>query len=191
MKLGIFGGTFDPPHVGHIVAASQAGWLAGLDRVLMVVAHSPWQKEGTRSITEPDRRFQMLRAAVAGASVLVASRIELDRGGPSYTIDTVEHLRISEPGADLFVIVGADAAAGIDSWHRAEELRELVALIVVDRPGHSCDAVPPGWSWQSAEMPRLDVSGTDLRRRVGAGEPIHGLVPPLVAAMIADEQLYG
>jgi nicotinate-nucleotide adenylyltransferase len=191
MKLGIFGGTFDPPHVGHIVAACQAGWAAGLDEVWMVVARAPWQKEGTRPITDPAIRLRLVRAAIEGIDGLVASDIELRRDGPTYTIDTVEQIRRERPASDVSLIVGADAGAGLDTWHRAGELRDLVDIVVVNRPGHAAEGVPPGWSWRSVEIPGLEVSGTDLRRRVAAGEPIHGLTPAPVAVMIADEHLYG
>ena len=191
MKLGIFGGTFDPPHVGHIVAACHAGWAAGLDEVWMVVARAPWQKEGTRPITDSGIRLHLVSAAIEGIDGLVASDIELHRDGPTYTIDTVEQIRRGRPAADVSLIVGADAAAGLDTWHRAAELRELVDIVVVNRPGHATEGVPPGWSWRSVEIPGLEVSGTDLRRRVAAGEPIHGLTPAPVAVMIVDEHLYG
>lgn len=191
MKLGIFGGTFDPPHVGHIVAACHAGWAAALDEVWMVVARAPWQKKGTRPITDAVVRLRLLEAAIAGIDGLVASSIEFDREGPTYSIDTVEQIGRDRPTVDVSLIVGADAGAGLDTWHRADELRDLVDIVVVNRPGHASDGVPRGWSWRSVEIPALDVSGTDLRRRVAAGEPIDGLTPAPVAAMIVDEHLYG
>jgi nicotinate-nucleotide adenylyltransferase len=157
----------------------------------MVVARAPWQKEGTRPITDPALRLRLVNAAIAGIDGLVASSIELDREGPTYTIDTVEQIRRERPAADVSLIVGADAGAGLDTWHRADELRDLVDIVAVNRPGHAADGVPPGWSWRPVEIPSLEVSGTDLRRRVAAGEPIHGLTPAAVAVMIVDEQLYG
>ena len=191
MKLGIFGGTFDPPHVGHIVAACHAGWASALDEVWMVVARAPWQKEGTRPITDPAVRLRLVQAAVVGIDGLAVSDIELGRDGPTYTIDTVQQIRADRPGTEVSLIVGADAAAGLDTWHRAEELRALVDVVVVNRQGHAGDGVPPGWSWRSVEIPGLEISGTDLRRRVAAGEPIHGLTPAAVAVMILGERLYG
>ena len=191
MKLGIFGGTFDPPHVGHIVAACHAGWAAALDEVWMVVARSPWQKEGTRPITAPAVRLRLVQAAIVGIDGLAVSDIELERDGPTYTIDTVQQIQVERPGTEVFLIVGADAAAGLDTWHRADELRDMAEVVVVNRPGHERDGVPPGWTWRSVEIPGLDISGTDLRRRAAAGEPIDGLTPAAVAVMIMREQLYG
>ena len=191
MKLGIFGGTFDPPHVGHIVAACHAGWAAALDEVVLVVARSPWQKEGTRPITDATVRLRLVQAAIVGVDGLAVSDIELQRDGPTYSVDTVRQIQVERPGVEVFLIVGADAAAGLDTWHRADELRELVDVVVVNRPGHEGDGAPPGWTAHSVEIPGLDVSGTDLRRRAAAGEPIHGLTPAAVAVMILREQLYG
>ncbi len=191
MKLGIFGGTFDPPHVGHIVAACHAGWAAGLDEVWMVVAREPWQKEGSRPITDPAVRLRLVEAAIEGIDGLVASDLELHREGPTYTIDTVEQMRRDRSTVEVSLIVGADAAAGLDTWHRADELRHMVDIVVVNRPGYASAGVPPGWSCRSVEIPGLEISGTDLRRRVAAGEPIHGLTPARAAVMIVDERLYG
>ena len=172
-KIGILGGTFDPVHVGHLMDASAARHQLGLDRVLIVPARDPWQKQG-RVVAPAEQRFEMLVAALDGAVGLEASRIELDRDGPTYTIDTVEELRA--PGRELVLIMGSDVAATLDTWHRVDELRKLVTLAIVDRDDVSVPD-PGGWRVVRVSVPRMQLSSTDLRRRVAAGEPIEFLVP--------------
>lgn len=190
--IGIFGGTFDPPHVGHVVAAVTARHALGLDEVLLTVANRPWQKVGTRSITPALDRLAMVEALVDGVDGLVASAIEIERGGDSYTADTIAELRASSGSPDLAVsvIVGSDAAAALSSWTRAEEVRATATLVVVDRPGAAAPDVPAGWTFERVDIPRLDISSTDIRRRVAAGEPIDGLVPPAVRSVISARGLY-
>ena len=149
-RLGIFGGTFDPPHVGHLVTAVNVRHELGLDRVLLVVSNVPWQKVGTREISPAEARLAMVEAAVADVEGLEASRIELDAGGPSYTADTLATLLAEDPGRELFVILGADAAAGLLTWERCEEVRDLATIVVVERPGAPPAAAPRGWRWQRA-----------------------------------------
>ena len=139
-RLGILGGTFDPVHVAHVAAACEAHHQLGLDRVLLVVAGDPWQKRG-EVVASAEDRFAMVAAAVEGVDGLEASRAEIDRPGPTYTIDTVEAMRA--PDRELTLIVGSDAAAGIESWERAGALREAVRLAVVGRE-HDRSA-PAGW----------------------------------------------
>lgn len=185
-KIGILGGTFDPVHVGHLMDASAARHQLGLDRVLVVPARDPWQKHGS-VIAPAEARFEMLVAALDGAVGLEASRIELDRDGPTYTIDTVEHL--CAPGRELVLVMGSDVAASLDSWHRVEELRELVTLAIVDRDGATL-AVPDGWRVVRIAVPRMQLSSTDLRRRVAAGEPIDFLVPMQAVRVLHAYGLY-
>ena len=140
-RIGVFGGTFDPVHVGHLVAAVNARDALDLDQVLLVVANVPWQKVGDRTISNAQDRFAMVEAAAA--RLLTASRhrrIEIERGGSSYTADTLADLRRADPGAELFVIVGADVVAGLDTWERVGEVRTGSTLVVVNRPGS--DATP-------------------------------------------------
>ena len=132
-RLGIFGGTFDPIHFGHVQVAEAVTAALHLDRMLVVVANHPWQKQD-RPVTPAEDRMAMVVAALADQPDLEPSRIELDRGGPSYTVDTVRQLLDAEPGAELFVVIGADVVAALDTWHDHERLRELVTLAVVDRP---------------------------------------------------------
>lgn len=190
----MFGGTFDPVHVGHVVAASEARWALGLDRVLLVVAADPWQKRGDVVAPAADR-LDLVRAAVDGVAGLEASDVEVARGGPSVTADTLEAL--GAPGRDLVLILGADAAAGLGTWRRAGDLPGLATLAVVERavdgrvPDPSRGPVlGPAWTVERVAIPRLDVSSTDVRARVASGRPIHGLVPPAVAELIRTRGLY-
>src|SRR5689334_20591804 len=157
-----------------------------LQRVLLVVARDPWQKRD-RVIAPAEVRYEMLVAAIDGVDGLEPSRIELERDGPTYTIDTVEQL--SDPERELFLVVGSDVAAGLPSWHRVDELRERVTLAIVDRDPTPFPA-PPGWRVARVAVPRLELSSTDLRRRVAAGEPVDFLVPTAAARILRDRGLY-
>lgn len=190
----MFGGTFDPVHVGHVVAASEARWALGLDRVLLVVAADPWQKRGDVVAPAADR-LDLVRAAVDGIAGLEASDVEVARGGPSVTADTLEAL--GAPGRDLVLILGADAAAGLGTWRRAGDLPGLATLAVVERAvdGRAPDpsrgpVLGPAWTVERVAIPRLDVSSTDVRARVASRRPIDGLVPPAVAELIRARGLY-
>lgn len=189
-RLGIFGGTFDPPHVGHLVTAVNVRHDLALDRVLLVVNDQPWQKLGTRDITPAQDRFAMVEAAVGSVEGLEASRIEIDRGGMSYTADTLRALLDERPDRELFVILGSDAAGGLPSWERADEVRSMATIVVVERPGTHEVAVPEGWSWVRVEVPRLEVSSTDLRARVADGRPLDYLLTPDVIAAVERLGLY-
>ncbi|MDE0802651.1 MAG: nicotinate-nucleotide adenylyltransferase [Acidimicrobiales bacterium] len=189
-SIGVFGGTFDPPHVGHLVTAVNVRHALALDRVLLVVANQPWQKVGTRSISAAADRLAMVEAAVRGVDGLEASSAEIDRGGDSYTADTLADLARSHPGADLFLVLGADAAAGLTTWERSDEVRDLARLVVVDRPGAPAGGVPDGWRWDHVEVPRLEVSSTELRARVRDGRPLDYLLPRDVVACVRERRLY-
>lgn len=189
-RLGILGGTFDPPHIGHLVTANEVQHQLDLDEVWMVVANEPWQKVGTRELSSASDRFDMVAAAVADDDAVSASDIEIRRGGPSYSIDTLGELQEQDPDRELYLIVGSDAAAGLDTWERASSIGELCRIVVVERPGvHS--AVPDGFEALHVEVPRLDVSSTELRARVRSGRSLRHLVPPSVIALIAERGLYG
>ena len=189
-RIGVFGGTFDPPHVGHLVVAVNARYALRLDRVLLVVAHDPWQKSQTRAVSSADDRFAMVQAAVAGVDGLEASRIELDRGGVSYTADTLAALRDEDPSRELFLIVGSDAASGLPTWERGDEVRALATVVVVSRPGAEEGTPPKGWSWEGLETPRLEVSSTDLRARFADGRPLDYLLTTAVIDCIRARGLY-
>jgi nicotinate-nucleotide adenylyltransferase len=190
-RVGVFGGTFDPPHLGHLVAAVNVRHALALDVVLFVVANVPWQKAETRLITDPEVRFAMVADAVADTPGLEASRIEIDRGGPSFTADTVAQLASDLPGAELHLILGGDAARGLPTWERVDEVRAGVSLVVVGRPGESMPAPLPGWRWNAVTVPAIGVSSSDLRARVADGRPLDFLLPPSVLARIRRLDLYG
>src|SRR5438105_2839343 len=174
-RLGVFGGTFDPVHNGHLVAALGARHALALERVLMVPARDPWQKKD-RLLASAEDRCAMLEAAVAGIEGLEVSRIELDRRGPTYTADTLEALSRGDPAPALFLIVGADTAADLETWDRPEAIRALATVVVVSRG--SIDRSPAlgrGWRAEYVTIPALEISSTELRRRAAAGEPLAGL----------------
>jgi nicotinate-nucleotide adenylyltransferase len=158
------------------------------DRTLLVVAPDPWQKQG-EVIAPASVRYEMVEAAVSDVPGLEASRIELDRAGPTYTIDTVDALQSQDGARDIFLVVGADVAATLDTWHHADELRRRVTLAVVTREG-STRVEPDGWRSQQIVMPRLDVSSTDIRERVADGRPIDVLVPPAAVRVLRAHRLY-
>ncbi len=190
-RLGIFGGTFDPPHVGHLVTAVDVRHACKLDRVLLVVNGTPWQKVGTRPISGAEDRYTLVAAAVEGVPGIEASRLEIDRGGMSYTADTLSELDREDPERELFVILGSDAAALLPTWERVDEVRRRATVVVVDRPGGHPPAPLAGWRWIAIEVPRLEVSSTDLRARVVEGRPLDYLVPAAVVSRIRELGLYG
>lgn len=189
LRIGLFGGTFDPPHVGHLVTAVNVRHALQLDVVVLMVANVPWQKQGTRAITGPDDRLAMVEAAVADVDGLVAGESEILRGGASYTADTLASLSDRYPGCDLFTIVGDDAAAGITTWERYDEVVARSSLVVVDRPGAPV-SLPDQFEWLHVEVPRLEVSSTDLRARVAEGRPLDYLVTEPVLQIIRERSLY-
>ena len=188
-RIGVLGGTFDPPHIGHLIVADQVLHALDLDRVLLVPANKPWQKVDGRDITPADKRLAMTRAAVGDAEGLEVSDIEIRLGGPSYTTVTLDALDREFPEAEWRVIVGADAAAGLDTWHNTEKLRQQADIVVVNRPG--ADFKPPtGWQWELVEIPSVAISGTGLRRRVAMGHSINFLTPAAVIEHISQWNLY-
>jgi nicotinate-nucleotide adenylyltransferase len=189
-RIGVFGGTFDPPHIGHLVTAVNVRHALELDSVLLMVANDPWQKSAARSVTPAADRLAMVEAAVSGLGGVHAGREEIDRGGPSFTADTLEALAAKSPGAALFTIVGDDAASGLRSWARIDQVVERSQLVVVDRPGAHVD-LPEEFAWIRVESPRLEVSSTDLRLRFVDGRPLDFLVPDGVRTVIVERGLYG
>ncbi len=188
-RIGVFGGTFDPPHVGHMVAAVDARQVLDLDVVLLVVANVPWQKVASRKVTAAVDRLAMTRAAVADNRGIEVSDLELRRGGTSFTADTLAELRAAEPDADLFVILGNDAAAGFATWERHHEVAEAARLVVVDRPGSPTPVDGP-FAWTRVDIPELEVSSTEIRNRVASGRSIRYLVPDGVASVVDERGLY-
>ncbi len=189
-RLGIFGGTFDPPHNAHLALARSALQELQLDAVHWIAAAQPWQK--ARKITEAGHREAMLHAAIDGEPRFVLDRIELERAGPSYTLDTVKSLRAADTDAQWFLIIGADQYAGLHTWRGWQQLLGLVTLAVANRPG----LMPPvnmevlRTPHQVVPLPMLDISSTDIRERVARGQAIDALVPPAVARYIYSHALY-
>lgn len=188
--MGILGGTFDPPHIGHVRAAVRARHALGLDAVLLVPAGDPWQKREGRAITPGPVREAMTRAAAEGIAGLDVADLELRRPGPSYTVDTVATLRTAESDVRITVILGSDAAALLPTWERPEELLAQVRIAVVPRPGAPVPAALPGAEVETVAVEQLDVSSSRLRADVAAGRPIDVLVAPGVARLIEQHQLY-
>lgn len=190
MRLGIMGGTFDPIHVGHLVAASEAGFLLGLDEVLFVPTGHPWQK-GHRQVTSATHRVTMCMRAIADNPRFTVSRVDVSRPGPTYTVDTLRDLAAAYPGAQLAFITGADALRGILTWRHADEVLRRAQLVGVTRPGHVL--ADPGVGADRVtliDVPALAISSTDIRDRVRRGAPIDYLVPVTVAEYIAQQGLY-
>ncbi len=187
-RIGVLGGTFDPVHVGHVVAASEARWALRLDRVLLVVAGDPWQKRGQVVASGPDR-LALVRAAVEPVDGVEGSAVEVDRPGPSVTADTLDEL--AAPGRQFFLLLGADAVANMPTWKRLDETRDLCTIVVIERAGDSYTEPPgSGWRFERLSIPRLDVSSSDIRARLAAGRPIDGLVPAPVIHAIDARGLY-
>ncbi len=186
-RLGVLGGTFDPVHVGHVVAAVNARDALHLDRVLVVVAGDPWQKRD-RVVGSASDRLALVEAAFSGVDGVEASSIEVDRDAPSVTADTLEAL--TAPERELFLILGADAVANMSTWKRLDDTRSLATVVVIERDGEHAEPPGAGWRVEHLPIPRLDVSSTDIRDRLGDGRPIDGLVPPVVVQSIRERGLY-
>ena len=190
MRLGVMGGTFDPIHHGHLVAASEVQSLLGLDEVVFVPTGEPWQKEG-RDVAPAEHRYLMTVVATASNPRFTVSRVDIDRDGPTYTIDTLRDLRTQRPEAELFFITGADALAQILSWKDSDELFGLAQFIGVTRPGYQLSETGlPAERVDLMEVPAMAISSTDCRDRVHAGEPVWYLVPDGVVQYISKHHLY-
>ena len=182
------GGTFDPIHHGHLVAASEVAQWFDLDEVVFVPTGEPWQKSG---VSPGEDRYLMTVIATASNPQFTVSRVDIDRGGPTYTIDTLRDLKAGRPDAEMFFITGADALAQILSWRDHDELWDLAHFVAVSRPGHvlSTDGLPTD-DVSQLEIPALAISSTDCRDRVQRGHPVWYLVPDGVVQYIAKHHLY-
>lgn len=191
LRLGVMGGTFDPVHHGHLVAASEVAALFRLDEVVFVPTGTPWQK-ADRQVAPAEDRYLMTVIATASNPRFSVSRVDIDRDGPTYTIDTLRDLRAErEDDLELFFITGADALARILTWHATDELFRLAHFIGCTRPGHHlADPGLPDGRVSLVEVPALSISSTECRERVGAGEPIWYLVPDGVVQYVAKRRLY-
>jgi nicotinate-nucleotide adenylyltransferase len=196
-RIGIFGGTFDPPHLGHQRALEACNQRLGLDELRVMVAGDPWQKSARSRITPAPDRLAMARLAFSGLDGVVVDGHEVDRRGPSFTIDTLEAL--SAPGRTLILILGEDAAAGLSGWHRATELPALAELAVVARTlpgsgGMPVDGIPDEvrnrWRIHEVPMEPVPVASTELRQRLASGVDMAGLMDPAVVDYARAHGLY-
>ncbi|MBD7956524.1 nicotinate-nucleotide adenylyltransferase [Microbacterium sp. Sa4CUA7] len=187
-RIGVMGGTFDPIHHGHLVAASEVAQSLDLDEVVFVPTGQPWQKP---DVSAAEHRYLMTVIATASNPRFTVSRVDVDRGGPTYTTDTLRDLRAQRPDAEFFFITGADAIAQIFTWRDHDELWRLAHFVAVSRPGHvlNIDDLPPEGVSQ-LEVPALAISSTDCRSRVHRGYPVWYLVPDGVVQYIAKHHLY-
>jgi len=187
------GGTFDPVHHGHLVAASEVAQRFGLDEVVFVPTGQPWQKQG-RLVSAAEDRYLMTVIATAPNPQFSVSRVDIDRVGVTYTVDTLRDLRAQHPDAELYFITGADALAAILSWHRVEDLFELAHFVGVTRPGFELDSAHlahlPVGTLDLMEIPALAISSTDCRTRAAQGRPVWYLVPDGVVQYISKRNLY-
>ncbi|UUP14781.1 nicotinate-nucleotide adenylyltransferase [Aeromicrobium wangtongii] len=192
-RVGIMGGTFDPIHHGHLVAASEVQAWFDLDEVVFVPTGQPWQK-ADRDVSPAEDRYLMTVIATAANPRFNVSRVDIDRGGPTYTIDTLRDLTALHPGADLYFITGADAIAALLTWRNHEELFGLAHFVGVTRPGHEMDDTTlkglPEDRITIVEIPALAISSTDCRQRVARDEPVWYLVPDGVVQYIGKHDLY-
>ncbi|WP_066524544.1 nicotinate-nucleotide adenylyltransferase [Corynebacterium bouchesdurhonense] len=193
LRVGVMGGTFDPIHHGHLVAASEAAHRFGLDEVVFVPTGEPWQKAG-RKISPAEDRYLMTVIATASNPRFTVSRVDIDRAGPTYTIDTLRDVRGDYPDADLYFITGADALSSIMSWHDWEDMFALAEFVGVTRPGYELteDMLPADIQERVhlLDIPAMAISSTDCRARAAAGRPVWYLVPDGVVQYIAKHRLY-
>lgn len=189
LRLGVMGGTFDPIHNGHLVAASEVASAFNLDEVLFVPTGEPWQKA---EVTPTSDRYLMTEIATAANPRFKVSTVDIDRAGPTYTVDTLRDLKLTYPDADLFFITGADAVTSIAGWKDSTELWGLAKFVAVTRPGHVLDLPKaPEGAIDVLEIPALAISSTDIRDRVFQGKPIWYLVPDGIVQFIGKHGLYG
>ncbi|MDY5784867.1 nicotinate-nucleotide adenylyltransferase [Corynebacterium sp.] len=192
-RIGVMGGTFDPVHHGHLVAASEVANHFALDEVVFVPTGQPWQKDGTQ-VTASEHRYLMTVIATASNPRFHVSRVDIDRDGPTYTIDTLTDLKALYPDAELYFITGADALGSIMSWHNWDKMFEQAQFVGVTRPGYELreDMLPLEHQERVhlIEIPALAISSTDCRARAAEGRPVWYLVPDGVVQYIAKNRLY-
>ena len=196
MRIGILGGTFNPPHLGHLAVAQEAHAQLGLDKVVLMPVSRPPHKE-LDDDPGPEARYELCHLATAKDDRFAVSRIELDRGGPSYTVDTLRTIHAGSPGDDLIFIVGGDVAQGLPSWREPEAVLELATIAVAEREGvrrqdiaERVSALPGAGRLVFFDIPRMDISSSSIRRRVREGRPIRYLVPDDVARVIGARGYY-
>lgn len=187
MRIGLLGGSFDPPHVGHLLAASDAYEALPLDRLVFIPAAIQPLK-GDRTMARGEQRLAMTKLLVDGDARFAVDAIEIDRGGLSYTVETLTALRLRWPSADLFWLVGADIVPSFAQWREPERIVELATVVVLQRAGDIVGSMPAGMRCLATR--RIDVSSTEIRQRVKEGRSVRGFVPDAVADLIAAERLY-
>jgi nicotinate-nucleotide adenylyltransferase len=185
--IGLFGGSFDPVHHGHLIVAQVAAERLGLESLRFLPAREQPFKRG-RHGASPEHRAKMLSLALSGAPGFAVEAIELDRPGPSYTVNTLEELRRQEPESEFVLLLGADAATDLPAWHEAERIPQLARVVVFARPGSRVPGSP--FISQVIEVPTIDISATEVRRRISRGQSIRYWVPDVVAEYIARHRLY-
>ncbi|WP_283957208.1 nicotinate-nucleotide adenylyltransferase [Kocuria sp. 2SI] len=188
-RLGVMGGTFDPIHHGHLVAASEVAAVFDLDEVVFVPTGQPWQKSGSE-VSDAEHRYLMTVVATAANPRFSVSRVDIDRHGPTYTVDTLRDLHELRPDSDLFFITGADVLSEILSWHGAEDIWDLAHFVGVTRPGHELSVPEGAGDVFLLEVPAMAISSTDCRARVRSGQPVWYLVPDGVVQYIGKYGLY-
>lgn len=187
-RIGVMGGTFDPIHHGHLVAASEVATHFGLDEVIFVPTGQPYQK---KDVSEGEHRYLMTVIATASNPRFTVSRVDIDRDGPTYTVDTLRDLRNQYPDSDLYFISGADAIAQILEWKDIDAAWDVAHFVAVTRPGHNLSVTGlPAEHVSQLEIPALAISSTDCRARVRSGSPVWYLVPDGVVQYIAKHALY-
>ena len=189
-KIGVLGGSFDPPHLGHIAIAEFVASKRKLDEVLFVVANIQWQKAAEEVMLDPALRLEMVKLAVMGNDSFYASNLEIERGGDSVTVETLEALHDEDPEAEYELIIGADNATTMSTWRRSEELEKYAKILVLGRPGIHLTDVDKEFNFVIIDGPRLDISSARIRSAIKVGDRIDHLVPKLVMDYIYQKGLY-
>jgi nicotinate-nucleotide adenylyltransferase len=186
-RVGVFGGLFNPPHIGHLSLCQEAAWQLGLERVVLVPTGRPAHRSAPAET--PEMRLRLAQAAALGNPLFTVSRLEIDRIGPSYTVDTLRELAHRYPGSSLHLLIGADQLVALDTWHEAESIPRLARIAAALRPGVDVSrGTATSLDW--VEMPQIGVSSSLVRERVRAGRPIRYFVPDAVRELIEAEGLY-
>jgi len=191
VRVGLLGGTFDPPHLGHLLAATEVREALGLDAVRLVVVNDPWQKSAERRVTPAGTRLRLCAAATAADPLLVVDDVEVRLGGVTWTARTLDHLHREHPEVEFVVVLGADAASRVPTWRDGGACLRRVPVAVVDRPGAG-ETDLPGLLGHATRVPvtQVDVSSTEVRRRAAEGRSIAYLVPDAVRSIVERERLY-
>lgn len=188
-RIGLLGGTFDPPHLGHLIVAEVARVALELDQVQFVVAGAPWMKD---TCSPAGQRIEMVELVTEGNDAFTVNRTEVDRDGPTYTVDTLQQLRSEDPEVDPYFLLGADAAQKLPQWRDVERALELATFVAVTRPGYELDLTGPVLGQvKRIEVPAIEISSTDLRRRFRSGEAVRYQLPDAVENYVRAHDLYG